>query len=87
MHFVKRLIGLMTLLIILGAICTAAQGQTLSGRTLIVGTQEVPPFAMKNNEGTWTGVSIDLWRQIAAELSLPFELRMALWISPLQRCP
>jgi len=71
----KRLAGIMMLLIILGAICTAAQGRNLSGRTLIVGTSEMPPFAMKNKEGSWTGVSIDLWRQIAAELSLPFEFR------------
>jgi polar amino acid transport system substrate-binding protein len=75
MDFLKRLAGVMTLLIILGAICTAAHGQTKADRTLIVGTTEVPPFAMKNNEGTWTGVSIDLWRQIAAELSLPFEFQ------------
>ena len=30
---------------------------------------------MKNSEGTWTGVSIDLWRQIAAALNLPFEFQ------------
>lgn len=35
--FLKRLAGIMTLLMLLGAICTAAQGQTLSGRALIVG--------------------------------------------------
>jgi ABC-type amino acid transport substrate-binding protein len=63
------------LLIILGAIYTDAQGQTLSARPLIVGTKEVPPFAMKNKEGTWTGISIELWRQIAGELNLPFEFR------------
>ena len=37
MDFLKRLAGIMTLLMLLGAICTAAQGQTLSGRALIVG--------------------------------------------------
>jgi ABC-type amino acid transport substrate-binding protein len=65
----------MTLLIILSAIHIEAQGQTQAGRTLIVGTKEVPPFAMKNSEGTWTGISIDLWRQIASELNLAFEFR------------
>jgi ABC-type amino acid transport substrate-binding protein len=60
---------------ILAGIPIEAQGQTLSSRTLIVGTREVPPFAMKNSEGTWTGVSIDLWRQIAAALNLPFEFQ------------
>ena len=75
MDVVKRLAGVMTLLMILAAVCTEAQGQTQAGRTLIVGTKEVPPFAMKNSEGTWTGVSIDLWQQIASELSLSFEFR------------
>jgi polar amino acid transport system substrate-binding protein len=47
----------------------------LSERTLIVGTREAPPFAMKTREGIWAGIGIDLWRQIAAELGLKFELR------------
>jgi ABC-type amino acid transport substrate-binding protein len=75
MDFVKRLAGVIIWVMILGGIHTEAQGQTLSSRTLIVGTKEVPPFAMKNSEGIWTGVSIDLWRQIATELNLPFEFR------------
>jgi ABC-type amino acid transport substrate-binding protein len=42
---------------------------------LIVGTKEVPPFSMKTADGQWTGLSIDLWRQIATELNLQFEFR------------
>jgi len=75
MGFVKRLTVVIIPVMILTGIYTEMQGQTLSGRTLIVGTKEVPPFAMKNSEGTWTGVSIDLWRQIAAELNFSFEFR------------
>ena len=30
---------------------------------------------MKTEDGAWTGISIDLWREIAAELDLPFEFR------------
>ena len=30
---------------------------------------------MKNDEGAWTGISIDLWREIATELNLSFEFR------------
>jgi ABC-type amino acid transport substrate-binding protein len=44
-------------------------------RKLIVGTKEAPPFAMKSSDGVWTGISIDLWRQIASELNLTFEFR------------
>jgi ABC-type amino acid transport substrate-binding protein len=75
MGYLKRLVGVITLLIILGGIHIEVQGQTLPSRTLIVGTKETPPFAMKNSEGAWTGVSIDLWHQIASELNLPFEFR------------
>ena len=29
-------------------------------RKLVVGTKETPPFAMKDSNGHWTGISIDL---------------------------
>jgi ABC-type amino acid transport substrate-binding protein len=40
---------------------------TLLQRTIVVGTKEAPPFAMKTREGEWSGISIDLWRRIADE--------------------
>ena len=42
---------------------------------LIVGTKEAPPFSMKTADGQWTGLSIELWRQIAAELNFRFEFK------------
>jgi polar amino acid transport system substrate-binding protein len=47
----------------------------LPHKKLLVGTKETPPFAMKNEDGEWVGISIDLWRQIAAELNLTYEWR------------
>ena len=44
-------------------------------KKLTVGTEEAPPFSMKDNDGRWTGISIDLWRQIATELNLTYEFR------------
>ncbi len=44
-------------------------------KKLVVGTKETPPFAMKDADGHWTGISIDLWRQIAEELNLAYEWR------------
>lgn len=41
-------------------------------RELVVGTKEAPPFAMKDPDGAWTGISIDLWRQIAGKLGLRY---------------
>jgi ABC-type amino acid transport substrate-binding protein len=39
---------------------------------LLIGTKEAPPFAMKAADGTWQGISIDLWRRIADELHLRY---------------
>jgi polar amino acid transport system substrate-binding protein len=41
-------------------------------RELVVGTKEAPPFAMKGPDGNWTGISVDLWTQIAQKLGLKF---------------
>lgn len=42
---------------------------------LIVGTKEAPPFAMKDKDGKWTGISIELWQKIAAELKLEYQFK------------
>jgi ABC-type amino acid transport substrate-binding protein len=52
-----------------------AQPRSLSAKTLIVGTKQAPPFVMKQPDGTWHGISIDLWHEIATELGLTYELR------------
>jgi polar amino acid transport system substrate-binding protein len=44
-----------------------------AGQKLKIGTREAPPFSMKDGAGCWTGISIDLWRQIAVELNLAYE--------------
>jgi len=33
-----------------------------------------PPFAVKTAEGSWEGLSIDLWQRVAEELDLDYEL-------------
>ena len=52
-----------------------ATASTPAAKELIVGTKHAPPFAVKNDDGTWRGVSIDLWREVAAELDLRYELK------------
>jgi len=44
-------------------------------RPLVVGTKVAPPFAMKDADGVWRGVSIDLWRQVADDLGVRYEFR------------
>ena len=48
---------------------TAEQG------TLIVATRHVPPFSIKQDDGSWQGISIELWRQIADRLDLEYRFR------------
>jgi polar amino acid transport system substrate-binding protein len=43
--------------------------------TLIVGTKSSPPFAIKNDDGSWSGIAIELWRMVAADLGFKYELR------------
>jgi ABC-type amino acid transport substrate-binding protein len=54
---------------------TFAEAQPPAGRHLVVGTKEAPPFSMKAADGSWSGISIDLWRDMAADLGLTFEFR------------
>lgn len=44
----------------------------LPDRELIVATREVPPFAMKNKDGSWRGISIELWQRVAERLHLRY---------------
>ena len=43
-------------------------------RELVIGTKEAPPFSMKAADGTWQGISIELWRRIADENRLSYRI-------------
>ena len=51
-----------------------SDSQGFPQRELVIGTKEAPPFAMKDADGNWTGISIDLWREVAEKLGLKFRL-------------
>jgi polar amino acid transport system substrate-binding protein len=42
---------------------------------LIVGIAAAPPFNIQKPDGSWTGISVELWEQIAKELHFDFEYR------------
>jgi polar amino acid transport system substrate-binding protein len=44
-------------------------------RELVIGTKVAPPFAMKAEDGTWRGISIDLWRRIANQTHLRYRFQ------------
>ncbi|MBV8227648.1 MAG: transporter substrate-binding domain-containing protein, partial [Verrucomicrobia bacterium] len=68
--------------IALAAVLTQAPespAQTLApppeARELIIGTKVAPPFAMKGEDGTWRGISIDLWRHVADQIHLRYRFQ------------
>src|SRR6516225_8365869 len=44
-------------------------------RELVIGTKVAPPFAMKAQDGTWRGISIDLWQRIADRTHLRYRFQ------------
>jgi ABC-type amino acid transport substrate-binding protein len=50
----------------------AAEESPAGAGELVVGTKEAPPFAIKDANGDWSGISIDLWRRIAERLKLQY---------------
>lgn len=75
MNYSCRLMVAAGLAMVLVSHADAAEKKVPHGRTLVVGTKEAPPFSMKTADGAWTGISIDLWRDIAAQRNLAFEFR------------
>ncbi len=51
-----------------------AEGPAVPDRELVVATKAAPPFAMKHPDGSWSGLSITLWKKIADREHLRFRL-------------
>lgn len=64
-------IALSTLLAAAPALPDAAPRE----RVLIVGTHRMPPFVVHDPGGPWNGSSVELWREIAEELGLRFQIQ------------
>ncbi|MEO0794414.1 MAG: transporter substrate-binding domain-containing protein [Verrucomicrobiota bacterium] len=72
------------LLIALACVCpylllaqssSATANNGASAGPMIVATKDTPPFAFKDPDGKWTGITIDLWEGIANELGYDYEYR------------
>lgn len=61
---------LLSIVIVLSAV-TPVAAETES---LVVGAKQAAPFAIKLEDGTWTGISVELWRQVAAELGVTYQI-------------
>lgn len=51
---------------------------------LVVGTKDAPPFAMQDEQGNWSGISIELWRKIADKLNIRYRFADAVSMPALQ---
>ena len=45
------------------------------GRKILVALKEEPPFIMKDTDGFYYGLSVDLWRYLADELKIDYEFK------------
>jgi polar amino acid transport system substrate-binding protein len=61
--------------LVLLVIALAVPAAHADDRHLVIGTKQTPPFAMKNDDGAWTGLSIELWKHIADELHVTYEIK------------
>jgi len=74
LRFAAIALGLSTILHVAAAQPAApAPGE----RELRIGTKDAPPFAIKGKDGSWSGLSIDLWRRAAERLHLRYRFEEA----------
>ncbi len=44
---------------------------------IVVATRHLPPFSIKNDDGTWTGISIELWDDVARDAKIDYRIEDA----------
>jgi len=54
---------------------TASAQQTASEGKIVVGVVVAPPFAMKDVDGEWQGIAVELWQAVAQDLGIEYEIR------------
>jgi len=70
-------------LLVLGLLAAACPGAAGAGQApdtparprLVVGTTVLEPFAFRNPGGAWTGLTVELWDQMARHLGVDYEIR------------
>lgn len=65
------------------ASAAAADPPLPEGRAMVVGIKANPPFVIKQADGTWSGLAVELWKLVAADMGVrvtirPFEQVQAL---------
>jgi ABC-type amino acid transport substrate-binding protein len=68
-HFIFKIVSLVSLLLCFSFVLA----ETSHATNLVVGTKIAPPFAMKDQNGQWEGISIELWQEIAKQLDYQYQ--------------
>ncbi|MGF7158554.1 ABC-type amino acid transport substrate-binding protein [Rhodoligotrophos appendicifer] len=80
----RALIALTVMLLVGASPALRAQtAVTAPPHPLVVGTLVAPPFSLKAADGSWSGISIDLWRKMAAAMRVDFRIEEAASIDAL----
>jgi len=70
-----RRLRVASLAFLMAVAASPALAQAAADRTMTVGTKPAPPFAMQAEDGTWAGLALDLWRDMAKELGRAFTVK------------
>lgn len=72
-----RVLALATLLLfgVLSRGQEPALGDEVAEESLVVATNLAPPFSMKAADGSWYGISHELWQSLAEDLGVTFDYR------------
>jgi polar amino acid transport system substrate-binding protein len=60
---------------LVGLVSEAVGAEPPNQKTMIVGIANDPPFTWQRPDGTWTGISVDLWQSIAETLHFKYQYR------------
>jgi polar amino acid transport system substrate-binding protein len=71
---ISRLLAAIVLLP-LCAVAARAADQSVPSKVLTAGVVQAPLYAIKDARGEWSGVSVDLWNEIAKDLKIQSRLR------------
>jgi polar amino acid transport system substrate-binding protein len=73
---IARVLTILALwIVVFSPVGAIAQDDRPMPNKVVVAVADVPPFAMKTKDGSWAGLSIELWQAIAQKLGVEFVLR------------
>ena len=62
-------------MVFVGGILFAGSGAQAETGKLVVATREAPPFVIRQEDGSLSGIAIELWRGVARNLGLTYEFK------------